>query len=960
MKRVRFGLFWGIVAALWTQAATAGIGIDVIGARGTGAQSAYKGQQVKFSDQVQGGHESRSICLSMITGATAFVDGNANRVTGYSETTALDAGSVTALGASIVFPPELTAVGTAAVTEFGGLCAEGAYDGYQGRMGSEVSGTIGTSPVLECRVGAPTCTQRNRGSMSSGMVITDRTNSYRVDLLQSKASMDCGGSADCMRVEFRVTNTSASTLFCSGFMVTPDAVASEFAPPVAPGFGRVAIAPNQSRALNYLGPRQDFDGMSFDTPTGGGFAVGASCARCATPSVDPACLFSSTEAPGGGVGQARNSADTVNTGDTVPDAFAFASQSGVSSNATVTSAPVTPTGYSLAAPISVVNGQYGINCANFTSNPGTIGPGQSVCARHTSASGGGQTVSTLVSIGGVQGSFSSTTAGGGVDTVPDPFFFPAKQQVTAGATVTSDSVTPIGYNAPASVTVTGGQYGIDCANFTSAPGTISPGQSICARHVAAAGNGETATTMVSIGGQTATFASTTAGGQNGATGPFSDLTVVTKVATATRTGYLEVAQQCPAGYTALSGGIETDGLTITTLAPTFGDQVLYHLPMGASHALPDGWYASLDVGAAPSSVGLAVVCARLNGAAVVMVSSGQAAYGSDTRVEALCPEGMRAVGGGIDVERAGSISAEKYRISATQAMNGVGGPVGWAGAVYGDPLTFVVAPPPGPTFKVGAVCIGGTDATVSAQVSTDPVSVTVGCQETGKIAIAGGLTATRRYFTGLAPVIPEDGSGSIRTIPSGQYPPSRRWHVTAPRDYSEGWPGLGAGVVCVTASLPNVPTATVYEFYNSSLRHYFRTADPGEAAAIENGAAGPGWSRTQDDFQAYAAGSGAPGSDICRFYTRGANSHFYTGNASECEGLKNPNSGWIYEGLAFRIRIPTSSQCGSGEKPIYRVYNNRYMYNDANHRFTSRADFVQQMVAQGWVAEGVAFCALGS
>jgi hypothetical protein len=41
--------------------------------------------------------------------------------------------------------------------------------------------------------------------------------------------------------------------------------------------------------------------------------------------------------------------------------------------------------------------------------------------------------------------------------------------------------------------------------------------------------------------------------------------------------------------------------------------------------------------------------------------------------------------------------------------------------------------------------------------------------------------------------------------------------------------------------------------------------------------------RTGDDFLAYRALSNSPGNDVCRFYTRGANSHFYTAFASECE-----------------------------------------------------------------------------
>jgi len=41
-----------------------------------------------------------------------------------------------------------------------------------------------------------------------------------------------------------------------------------------------------------------------------------------------------------------------------------------------------------------------------------------------------------------------------------------------------------------------------------------------------------------------------------------------------------------------------------------------------------------------------------------------------------------------------------------------------------------------------------------------------------------------------------------------------------------------------------VPMVSVVEFHNRFLDHYFLTADPAEIAAIEAGAAGPGWQRT--------------------------------------------------------------------------------------------------------------------
>jgi len=82
--------------------------------------------------------------------------------------------------------------------------------------------------------------------------------------------------------------------------------------------------------------------------------------------------------------------------------------------------------------------------------------------------------------------------------------------------------------------------------------------------------------------------------------------------------------------------------------------------------------------------------------------------------------------------------------------------------------------------------------------------------------------------------------------------------------------------------------------------------------------------------------------------------------ASECESLKSPNSGWRYEGLSFRIQLPSGSTCPGGTKPVYRLYNNRFQFNDSNHRFTTMASQIPVLQQQGWTYEGVAFCAIDS
>jgi len=61
--------------------------------------------------------------------------------------------------------------------------------------------------------------------------------------------------------------------------------------------------------------------------------------------------------------------------------------------------------------------------------------------------------------------------------------------------------------------------------------------------------------------------------------------------------------------------------------------------------------------------------------------------------------------------------------------------------------------------------------------------------------------------------------------------------------------------------------------------------------------------------------------------------------------------------LSFNIRLPDGSNCPSGTVAVYRLYNNRFAFNDSNHRFTSRFPEIALLEAQGWHYEGVAFCA---
>ena len=172
------------------------------------------------------------------------------------------------------------------------------------------------------------------------------------------------------------------------------------------------------------------------------------------------------------------------------------------------------------------------------------------------------------------------------------------------------------------------------------------------------------------------------------------------------------------------------------------------------------------------------------------------------------------------------------------------------------------------------------------------------------------------------------------------------------------WLGLAAALAFTVAAAAPV----VVEFHHGGLDNYFVTADPAEAAAIDHGSAGPGWSRTGGTFN---AGGSEP---VCRFYgsiVPGPNSHFYTVDAAECAALRQlqdrtPDSArrWNFEGLDFATTAPAAGPCPPDTVPVRRAYNNGYARGiDSNHRLTADPAGIAEVVARGWTDEGVVMCA---
>lgn len=199
--------------------------------------------------------------------------------------------------------------------------------------------------------------------------------------------------------------------------------------------------------------------------------------------------------------------------DTTPNAFSFTDQSGVALSSTITSASITVSGIDAAATITVTGGSYDINgSGSFVTTPGTVNNGDTVRARHTSSASHETATNTVVTVGGVSDTFTSTTeeAEPGEDTTPNAFTFTDQTDVALSTVITSAAITVAGIDAPSTITVSGGTYDINgSGTFVSTPGMVEVGDTVRARHTSSASYETATNTVVTIGGVSDTFTSTT-------------------------------------------------------------------------------------------------------------------------------------------------------------------------------------------------------------------------------------------------------------------------------------------------------------------------------------------------------------------------------------------------------------------------------------------------------------------
>jgi hypothetical protein len=164
----------------------------------------------------------------------------------------------------------------------------------------------------------------------------------------------------------------------------------------------------------------------------------------------------------------------------------------------------------------------------------------------------------------------------------------------------------------------------------------------------------------------------------------------------------------------------------------------------------------------------------------------------------------------------------------------------------------------------------------------------------------------------------------------------------------------GLGNVCF-GTMPPAPKVTLTEFLHPGLGHYFLSSSESETQAILAGAAGAGWQLTGESFLTTVPDACYSMQPVFRFYGPRQNSHFFSVDAAECGAVRRMDPGWQYEGIAFGATMPVNGACTAGQ-PVFRLYNNHAAQNDSNHRFTVKTSIRDEMVARGWIFEGIAMC----
>jgi hypothetical protein len=201
-------------------------------------------------------------------------------------------------------------------------------------------------------------------------------------------------------------------------------------------------------------------------------------------------------------------------GNFTPNSFSFTARTGIALSTIITSNTITVAGITTVSAISITGGTYSINGGTYTAAAGPVNNGDTVTVQQTSSASFSTPTTATLTIGGISGAFAVTTLA--ADTTPDAFVFADQTGVALSTLITSAPLQITGINATTNWTAVGGMAcvssGIGCACDVAgyaASGAILNNQYLCARHTSSGAFSVATDTLITVGGVSDTFTSTT-------------------------------------------------------------------------------------------------------------------------------------------------------------------------------------------------------------------------------------------------------------------------------------------------------------------------------------------------------------------------------------------------------------------------------------------------------------------
>jgi hypothetical protein len=399
--------------------------------------------------------------------------------------------------------------------------------------------------------------------------------------------------------------------------------------------------------------------------------------------------------------------------NSIPSPFSFTPLINVDPSSAQVSNSITVASTDVPAPISVsTGGQYSLNGGAFTSVPGVVSPGALVQVKLTAASGYSTSDSAVLTIGGVSSTFTVTT---GAQPVLQGGFTPVTGAVP-GSIQTSNAITVTGTTIPAPISVSGGsEYSINGGPFTSAPGTVQPGDQVSVQMRAPPTYNTTASAVVTIGGITSTYTVTTATQQTPQAG-FTAVTGASLSSTQISNPITVTSITAPASISVSSGAeFSINGGPFTPAAGTVqpGDEV--RVEVTAPSTYDSTATAVLSIGGTPSKF--------------AVTTGAEPALGSFTAITGAANSSPQ-VSNPITVTGITSPAAISITSGAQYSING-GAFTSAPGTVQpGDQVrVLVTAPSTYNTTATAVLTVGGVHV---------QYSVTTGPQPLQNVAVTGG------------------------------------------------------------------------------------------------------------------------------------------------------------------------------------------------------------------------------